>query len=179
MKYLPLVIVLSLTSFTACRASNNTSINKQNTISNAKKLILKKRFYPHLSLIDINHIDTASKKFNVPHSVLSTILHLESSGGLNTASRQEPHLNTSSIGQFQVLKTTARYIGIPPILLHKPRYNALAAAKYLKLMYTSKVCGAKSWACGIKRYNGSGKKAEAYLSKAKRYFKINFNRRLK
>lgn len=147
------------------------------TIEQAKLLVLHKRFYPAIDLADLKHFEHASKQFNVPHPILATVMHLESNGGINNSNRFERHLGTSSIGEFQVLKTTARSMGIAPILLHQTKYNVFAAAKYLRLMYNS--CGLNSWACGIKKYNGKGKKAENYLKRAKEFFLKKFGRELK
>lgn len=125
----------------------------------------------------------ARKIHRVTPKMLHTIAYLESSNGTNTKSRFEPHILpltrrftknkayqrmlASSHGEYQILGLTALSLKLNPWRLKERIYNKFAAIKVLE--HNFKLCKG-DFKCAVKRYNGSGKKADAYL---KRYLKVS------
>ena len=163
-----ILILLLLLIMSSCSKADDTNIR----IAKARAIVLQKKFYPYLNKKQLICVVKASVRHKVPNYILATILHKESSGGRNINPRYEAHLNTSSVGMFQVLKTTGKWMGYDPNTLHEVCNNADAAAKYLRMNYNKY----KTWDMAVKRYNGRGPMARKYLRDAQRFSKKTFNK---
>lgn len=138
------------------------------------------------ALPDSIRLRTVADSFNVPHAVVEAVAWMETRSNVSPLIRGPGVVDSiwsndtlriyrkcREVGRFQlrpcidwVSRLDDRGCSTKLISLSY-RHNLHCGVKFLRLLYDTKC--ERSWVCVIRRHNGSGPMADAYLKKALAY----------